>query len=541
MEVKGEMKEYHERVKAVTEKANHLRDVLLVPVFDTATGKFINDHRARAERLESVTKSSIFEGLGKGAATIQATWSNALRQYCNQRGQMPSDELLASAHQAIENAIFATAGKGRQDIGGLILEAANISTTEGILMRDRMVALILPVMLLSVTGNIVSYIPGTFNQSEIFKIWRVAASTFGDLSSGDKITHSFAGQYSSMDQRFLTGTGNGTKTGSSNEFDLNSNSKWGGIRPFKKKSIKILHDRNIVAKDDGANALHGSFVVGGSTITVTGTVNYASGIVHPVFSTAPANGIEVHVCIDIDIEKDPTLIPAVNHEMDSRTVYPHESAIEASTTLQSLWALRRELNLNADSMAMLAMRNLLSADKDRKHLADMYFYMKGQKSWNMHVPDSTYFQEHYETVKQTLLEIDAVLMAQTGTSGLVGIVADSKSAVLFKSMKEPNFVPAPGYARIPQPHYVGKLFGMWDLYEDPQRSTDYSSLCYAKGKSIGEAGYIAGDAIPAMAFKHAMQSDLKYENTLWELAYRDLNPFDGREYFMELAITDTAV
>ncbi|HOH29112.1 MAG TPA: hypothetical protein PLC40_05525 [Candidatus Hydrogenedentes bacterium] len=518
-----------------------MRDVLLAPVLeDGATRRFIGDARARSERLEAVTKSSIFEGLGKGGPVVQATWSNALRTYCQQRGRMPSDEMLACAHQAIENAIFATAGKGAQNVGGMLLEAANISTTEGIIMRDRMVALILPVMLLSVTGNIVSYIPGTFNQSEIFKVWRVAASTFGDLTSGDKIDHSFSGQYSSMDQRYLTGTGNGTKTGSgTTDFDLNATSKWGAVRPFKKKSIKILHDRNVVAKDDGAAILSGSFTVGETTVTVTGTVNYANGIVHPVFSTAPANGIEIHVAVDIDIEKDPTLIPAINHEMDSRTIYPHESAIEASTTLQSLWALRRELNLNADSMAMLAMRNLLSADKDRKHLADMYFFMKGQKSWNMHLGDNQYFQEHYETVKQTLLEVDAALMTQTGTAGLVGIVADSKSAVVFKSMKEPNFSPVPGYVRIPQPHYIGRLFGMWDVYEDPQRATDYSCLCFAKGRGIGEAGYVAGDAIPAMAFKHAMQSDLKYENTLWELAYRDLNPFDGREYFMELAITDS--
>ena len=530
---------YQERVRTVTDKANHLRDVLLAPVLDQATGQFIGDQRARAERLDAATKGSIFEGLGKGAATVQATWSNACRQYCVQRGQAPSDEMLACAHQALENALLATAGKGRQNVGGMVLEAANISTTEGILMRDRMVALILPVMLLSVTGNIVSYIPGTFNQSEIFKIWRVAGSTFGDLTVNDRITHNFSGQYSSMDQRFLTGTGNAAKTGSgTTDFDLNSNTKWGGIRPFKKKSIKILHDRNVVAVDDGAAALHGTFLVGGTTVTVTGTVNYASGIVHPVFSTAPATGIEIHVGIDIDIEKDPTLIPAVNHEMDSRVIYPHESAIEASTTLQALWSLRREYNLNADSMAMLAMRNLLGADKDRKHLADMYFFMKGQVSWNMHVPEQAYFQEHYETLKQSLLEVDSTLMAQNGYSGLVGIVADPKSAVVLKSMREPNFVSAPGYVRIPQPHYVGRLFGMWDVYEDPQRATDYSCLCYAKGKGLGEAGYIAGDAIPAMAFKHAMQSDLKYENTLWELAYRDLNPFNGRDFFMELAITN---
>ena len=534
------MKGYKERANAVTGKANHLRDLLLVPVIDQATGRFIDNLASRNAMLEATTPNSIFEALGKGASTIQATWSNALRHYCTIRGRMPSDELLASAHQALENAILASVGHGRQEVGGMVLEAANMSTTDGILMRDRMVALILPVMLQSVTGNIVSYIPGTFNQSEIFKVFRVAASTFGDLTTGDKIDHSFSGQYSSMDQRFEVGTGNGTKTGSgTTDFDLNSTTKWGGVRPFKKKSIKILHDRNIVAVDDGVNALHGSFLVGETPVTVTGTVNFATGVVHPVFSVAPANGIKIHIAVDIDIEKDPTLIPAINHEMDSRVIYPHESAIEASTTLQSLWGLRREMNLNADSMAMLAMRNLLSADKDRKHLNDMYFFMKGQKSWNMHVPSGVYFQEHYETVKQTLLTVDATLMEQTGNSGLVGIVCDPKSAVMFKSMKAPNFEANLGYTRIPQPHYVGRLFGMWDVYEDPQRTTDYSCLCFAKGKGLGEAGYVAGDAIPAMAFKHAMKSDLKYENTLWELAYRDINPFDGREYFIELAITDT--
>jgi len=536
------MKEYQERVKVITEKADDMRQALLEPILEDATGKFISDRKTRNERLDAQTAHSVFGNLGKSGGLVQATWSNALRKFATTRGRLPSDELLASAHQAIENIISAATGNAKQagGMGGMVLEAANVSTTDGILMRDRMVALVLPAMLQSVTGNIVSYIPGTFNQSEIFKIWRVAASTFGDLTTGDRIDHNFSGQYSSMDQRFLTLAGDGTKTGSSNEFDLNAATKWGATRPFKKKSIKIFHDRNLVAIDDGLGTLHGSFAVGGSTVTVTGTVTYATGIVHPVFSAAPALGIEIHVGIDIDIEKDSTLIPGISHEMDSRTVYPHESAIEASTTLQSLWGLRRELNLNSDSMAMLAMRNLLSADKDRKHLADMYFFMKGQKSWNMHIPTGTNLQDHYETVRQTLLEIDAALMTATGTSGLAGIVADSASAVVLRGLSEPNFIPAPGYARIPQPHYVGRLFGMWDLYEDPQRATSYSSLCFAKGKNVGESGYVAGDAIPAMAFKHAMQGDLKYDNTLWELAYRDLNPFDGREYFTELAITNVA-
>jgi hypothetical protein len=514
-----------------------MKEVLIMPVLEDSGNKFLDDRKLRAARLAQSVKGTMFEMIGPESNYVLETASNALRNYILERGHMPSDELLASAYTAISNALDVTSKKGTQEVGRWVLESADLSTTEGIMMRDRMIALILPVMLQSVTGNIVSYIPGTYNQSEIFKIRRIAAATFGDLTKGDIIDYTFNGQYSSMDQRFKTGTGDGALTGSANTFDLNATTKWGATRPYKKKSIKVYHDRNLVAVDDGAGALHGSFVLSGSTITVTGTVNYATGVVHPVFSTAPATGIEIHIGVDIDIEKEPTLIPSVNHEMDSRTLFTHESAIAAGTSLQALWGMRREYNINSDSMAMLSMRNVCAADKDRKHLNDMYFFMKGQKSWSMDVPQSTYFQEHYESIRQTLLEIDSTLLAQTGISGLVGLVADSKSSVLFRSMKAPFFEPAPGYVKIAQPHYVGRLFGMWDLFEDPNRSTNYSSLCYGKGRNIGESGYVAGDAIPAMAFKHAMQGDLKYNNTLWESAYRDLNPFDGRDWFMELTMT----
>jgi len=525
--------QYDNQVADVLDKATKLKKAIVEPVIDPQNGKFILESGKRNERLEAETQHTIYESCGPNAAFIQATHSNAVRQYCLTRGRMPSDDLLASAYAATENAIAVSHGNAK---GVGIFESAKLDTADSAqaMMRDRMIALILPGMLQSVTGNIVSFIPGQFNQSEIFKVDRIAGKTFGDLTAGDIITDTYSGQYSAMDQRFLTGTGNGTITGSSNEFDFNSTAVLGAAHAIKKKSVRVLHDRNVIARDDAAGNLSGTY----QGLTVTGTVDYATGVVHPVFSTAPANGIQVHVMVDIDIEKDPTLIPTVNHEMDSRVLYPHESAIAASTTLQALWGMRREFNLNQDNMAMTAMRNLLAADKDRKHLKDLYFFRKGSQSFDYTVPATGISpQDHYETLRAVLLTIDANLLAANRKSGLVGIVADTKSASIFKSMRMPHFEPAPGYRRIAQPHYVGRLFGMWDLYEDPQ-GTDYDCLCFAKGTGIGEASYVAGDAVPAMAFKHSMLTDLKYKNTLWELAYRDLQPFDGRDYLTTLSLVN---
>lgn len=536
-----DMKQYNERVALILENARHMKEALLKPIIDEDTGGFISDARARNERLAAVTENSIFELAGKQGSMIQSTASNAIRAYCTQRGYNPSDELLASAYQAISNILEATNGNSKEKFGRIF--ESGMSSTEGVLMRDRLVALILPVMLQSITSDIVTHIPGHLNQSEVFRINRIAGSTFGDYTAGEKIDYDYGGQYSNMDVRYLSGTGDGEDTGSSDEFDWDSNTvifsgSGTSVWPMKKKSVRVLHDRNIVAQDDGSGSLYGSFKVGESTVNVTGTVNYDTGTIHPVFSVAPANGIEIHVTFDVNIEKDPTLIPLVDHEMDSVVLYPHESAIAADVHLQALWGIRREYNLNAENMAMTAMRNLLAADKDRKRLNDMYFYAKDEKSWVKTVPDSLTYQEHIQSVHIALLEVNATLMNRTGRSGLVGIIADKDSGAIFKGLGPDYLKPVPGYQQKPQPHYVGRLFDKWDLYEDPQ-GTSYESLCFGKGANHGESGYVAGDAIPAISFNHTVQRDLIYKNTLWELAYRDLNPFDGRNYFMKFKMTSS--
>lgn len=57
---------------------------------------------------------------------------------------------------------------------------------------------------------------------------------------------------------------------------------------------------------------------------------------------------------------------------------------------------------------------------------------------------------------------------------------------------------------------------------------------YARGQEHGQTGYVAGDAIPALTFRHAVLGDLITNSTMWDLAYRDLQPFDGRDYLMKL-------
>ena len=141
---------FKKQIANITTRAHEMRSVLIDPIVDDG-GKIIADPRTRAARLKGAVANSLYESAGEHAEMIVGAHSRSLRAYCERYDRMPSDELLASAHQAVENALLVGSKNAPSDIG--FFESADMSTTEGIMMRDRMVSLVLPVMLMSVTSQ----------------------------------------------------------------------------------------------------------------------------------------------------------------------------------------------------------------------------------------------------------------------------------------------------------------------------------------------------------------------------------------------------
>lgn len=513
---------YTEMQADTARRAKEMAAAVIEPQFDG--GAIIADNSARKANLEAAVAGSIFEAAGKAAPMILGASANAVRSFIHQRGRAPSSEVLANAHMALQNLFEAAAGSERS--GAVFESASSMNTTEGIILRDHMAALVMPVMLQTITADMVTTCPANYDRSEIFKVIRVAGSTFGDFTKGDRIDDTFNGQYGTMDHRVLAGVGDGSKTKFSLAVGMplkRSGGQHGGY-------VRAYLDREEVGADNGKGQIFGQGLA-------TSGVNYETGDIEVNFTTAPPVGIEVHIAYDVNIEKAPHLIPTIEHEIQSWTIVPHEAAIRGEVSLQALFSARREYNIDLTSMTLSAMRNTLAADKDRKRLNDMWFFAKGVTEWSMQLTGSQYYHEHYETVRETLLQISTALLTANRRSGLVGLVAGKSACNLFRSLKEPHFRVAPGYREIPQPHYVGKLFGMWDLYCDPQ-AEEWDALCYARGSNHGEAGYVAADAITAVPLKHPVGTDLQYRDTLWELAYRELHPDNGRAWFTKLRITN---
>ena len=140
-----------------------------------------------------------------------------------------------------------------------------------------------------------------------------------------------------------------------------------------------------------------------------------------------------------------------------------------------------------DSLTMQTMRNVLAADKDRKHLHDMYrFCPKENVTWVHTKAEGISLTEHYETVKMAVFDVDNVLMKANGIAGLSGIVAGTRACNVFRYLNNTYLEVAPGYRFSAQPHYVGRLFGYIDLFCDPYAPDPWSCLCYAKGEGVEE-------------------------------------------------------
>lgn len=489
-----------------------------------------SEQKSRAATLKNAIKGTIFEGLGEGGSQIAAVWSNTLAGYERKYGRQPSSELLAAAHRAADNVMKLSTGAAF--IPGVFEDAtaAGMSTADGIIMRDRLISLILPVYLSTITSNMVTYIPADFNQSEFIRIKRRAGSTFGDLKKDDVIDYNYKGVYTTMDRSVVIGEGDGSTT----SFTFDSKTLYGTVYPLKPKRTALRMGVCKVAHDDGTGSLSRTCAVNGVTYTIGGTVSYAEGKVTVSITPAPLAGTKIKLKFDVDIEKDPTLIPRVDHFMESRIMYPHESAITAEHTIQALWGMRREYGQDLDSMAMQTLRNLLAADKDKRHLVDMYDNVEQVVEWERTKAEGITLREHYETVQQALLTVNSMLLKGNGIAGLTGVVAGTEATNLFCYLPAPYFVPAPDYRSVAQPHYVGRLWGRYDLFCNPYADDPWGCLCYARGPEYGQTAYIAGDAVPAITFNHPVLGDLRKNATMWELAYRDMQEFDGDKYLVKL-------
>jgi len=184
------------------------------------------------------------------------------------------------------------------------------------------------------------------------------------------------------------------------------------------------------------------------------------------------------------------------------------------------------------------MRNTLAAEKSQRHLTDMKFVTYKEETFNIYTPDGEDWRMKRERLHEVLLSISQKILADTKVTGMTGMFAGSYAATILKSLGAPHFIPPANYRESNSIHYAGRLFGVWKVYQAPIVLDAGEIICYGRGASHSEAGYVAGDAIAATMYTHPIGANMRARNTLYELAYGEVHPYQGEEYFYRLNIID---
>lgn len=539
-----DLSKYHNQVGQVAKDAALFKQVFVKPILDSSASgelKFLPPD-ARKEPIKKAIQGTFLEGLGEDAVTVAVMAANAVASHNAVFDSLPSEEIRASAINTMRNMV-ASSDLDEGNRIKMVMDSAtgNMSNQDGITRRNHQIALITPVNLMQATNDFVTYVPPHHDRSEIFIISRHAGKTFGEMKQGEVIDETFNKQYATLDQMYPIGVGDGSKT--EFEFDIKDLSINKQAMPIKKGYVRVYHDLDLVAEDHQADGLvSGSFELNGNMITVSSSqINYTEGKGAIRFSNPIADGVTVNIGLDIDIEKAPQLIPTVEHEVKSCVVKPHEGAIHVTESIQAVFAAKREFGLELRGMYLTGARNAFAAEKDRKRLRTMWKFAKWQEEFPRLSRTGISDKEYRDVaVKEFLRGVSNKMLHSNKKSGGKGIFGGIELVSYLMSVT--GFVIRPNYQPIPQPHYVGRL-GEFAIYCDPA-ADPWDGLMIGKGQNYGDSGFIAADAIsaiqynhPVLAPSHGVGKGLVHSDTLYELAYRDIHPYKGREYFARFTFT----
>ncbi|EHK0700001.1 hypothetical protein ICL29_004007 [Salmonella enterica] len=543
------MHDYQARLAEIAKRSKHVLGWASAAQFKD--GQFIADDNERAASiLEAAAKDPIFEGIDdKVVGQISTAWAGALADFSAKYKTLPRPEVLASCHQTLENCLLESARKDMGNTNKAMLESVAtdmMSVSDGVMRLPLFLAMILPAQLGAATSDACTFIPVTRDQSDIYEIINVAGSSFGSYAAGDKLDMQSVGVYSQLRRRYVLVA---SADGSTKTFTFKMADFEGQAVPIRKGRSNIYVNRIKSSVDNGAGTLLHTFVNAvGQQITITGSLNYNSGVIDLSFSNAPDEGTEIAIEAEINIEAAPELIPLINNEMAKYTLFPSQYVIAAEHTVQAAYEAQREFGIDLGSLQFRTLKDYLAHEQDMLRLRIMVWRTLHTDAFDIALPNNQDFNVWATIIKGKFQTVYRDIIERVKSSGSQGMFAGADAASFFKQLPPSFFQPAEDYSQTPYVHYIGTLWNNVKVFEVPvgvcenmaKEGIDFTAmdvLCYVRDENPGKAGFVTGDAVPAVPFKHPTSYSLTERTTLWGSAINDMHPRNGADYFTKVTLT----
>ncbi|PLR29778.1 hypothetical protein CYR55_22630, partial [Chimaeribacter californicus] len=500
-------KEYQQHIADISQRARRVTRIVSEAQFNQ-NGFIKSAEERRDSMLEAAKKEPIFEGVNPEAVSqIVTAWGAAYADYAAKHKSAPREDVLAACHQTLENCLMAEKRgnqSGQKSINQSMLESVStemMSGQDGIMHQAIFLAMILPVTLGAQTGDACTFIPVPRDESNIYEIFNVAGTTFGDYAIGDKLDMQSVGAYSQMRRNYVLRTlGDGT----TKVFTFKISDFEGQDIPIRKGRTVLYIGNEPTPEDNGEGTLLHSYAnAAGTAVSLTSSLDYTKGQITLTFSVAPESGTKLEAEVEINIEAAPNLIPLINQEMKKWTVRPSQYALAAEHSVMAAYDAQREFGIDLGSLQYRTLKDYLSHEIDMLRLRIMIRRTINADTFDLAIPQDTNWDVWSLIFKSKIQQVFRDIAERTQSSGSSGMFAGSDAALFFKMLPPAMFTPAENYTQVPYVHFVGTLFNGIKVYEVPTgvchaftkqgvTFSTYDVLCYTRDENPGKAGFVTG-------------------------------------------------
>lgn len=346
-----------------------------------------------------------------------------------------------------------------------------------------------------ITNEIVSVQPMAGPVSLIFYLDFVFGSSKGSIQAGQSAFSAIAGPY---DTRFYSsedvydeviGTGNGTTT----TFTKNAN-----YVPIRNGTVSIKKAGVVIGHDNGTGG-----IVGTGINSANSYVNYKTGEIRIVFTSAPASGEVITTVYAFDSEANEN-IPQIDLQLVSSPVTARSRKLRARWSLEAAQNLNALHGLDAEKELLGALAEQIKFEIDREVINDLYNVAQaGSVAWSKTPPSGISYTEHKLSFIDACIEASNLIFNATKRGQANFLVASIGMCTVIES--QPTFIPLPGALQTQANTgiiKIGTLNNRWTVYKDPflgqqlpAGQRDIGVIGY-KGPTFIDAGYVYAPYIP---------------------------------------------
>lgn len=283
----------------------------------------------------------------------------------------------------------------------------------------------------------------------------------------------------------------------------------------------------------GSNAIAGQAVIGGTTYTISGTVNSATGVISVTSSPVLPAGTVLEALAYIDYEKAPDYAPKIGTDVTVYRMFARSSRGIVKSTIDAMTQMTNELSLDPRGQALMSLRSQYAQERHYRVIRKMLRIAANLTDTWAYGYSTQIAQKSRSDIWQNLFPIlgglSQTMANRTVDHGINTLYLTGELAAQVKGLPSDMWEPS-GITDRPGIYRLGRLNRQWDCYYTPKGLTESGGGDVSQILAVGRASNVArnpivlGEAVPGMILPLAMNGDMVTSDGFYTRNFTEVNP-----------------